>query len=308
MNLRQLEHVVLLTEELSFQRAADRACISVSAFSRSIAAIEDDLGVRLFDRGPRSVQITSIGERVIARAREVLNKADDMSTEAARLGAGETGTVDMGIVPGLNMALMPDVVQLLRRQNPQIQLNIHIDTRDRLQSMLANRRIEFMAAYTYPQLNADGVVVDTLGNYYGGLYCRAGHELARPGQATPQQMQKARFASPHISQRAAWQISRNLGFEPKALIEIALMCDDGALLVDAVLGSDLVLIALEALVRRQLEAGTLVRVPLDMLENAKMPSGDPKGLRAGLMRTSDRTLLPASECVYGLIRQVAAGH
>ena len=75
MNLRRLNHVVALGDTLHFARAAEAAHLSQPAFSRSIQAIESDLGIRLFDRDVGDVRPTPAGEFVIARARKLLFEA-----------------------------------------------------------------------------------------------------------------------------------------------------------------------------------------------------------------------------------------
>jgi DNA-binding transcriptional LysR family regulator len=70
MDLRHLEHILLLADELNFSRAAERAHLTQSAFSRSVQAAEAAAGVKFFDRTRRSVKPTAVGLRIIERGRE----------------------------------------------------------------------------------------------------------------------------------------------------------------------------------------------------------------------------------------------
>lgn len=72
MDLRRLSHVVALADTLHFARAAEQVHLSQPAFSRSIQAVEDDLGIRLFDRETGDVRPTPAGAFVIKRARQLL--------------------------------------------------------------------------------------------------------------------------------------------------------------------------------------------------------------------------------------------
>ncbi|WP_423767563.1 LysR family transcriptional regulator, partial [Escherichia coli] len=72
MDLRRLSHVVALADTLHFAHAAQAVHLSQPSFSRSIQAIEDDLGIRLFDRETGDVRPTPAGEFVIERARRLL--------------------------------------------------------------------------------------------------------------------------------------------------------------------------------------------------------------------------------------------
>lgn len=81
IEFKRLQHLVLLAEELNFSRAAERACLSQTAFSRSIQSLEAEFGLRLFDRGTRWVQPTTTGRHLAERARELLARARDLAQE-----------------------------------------------------------------------------------------------------------------------------------------------------------------------------------------------------------------------------------
>src|SRR4051812_37671209 len=96
MEFRQLRHFLALTEESHFGRAADRLCISQPALSASMLRLEDDFGVRLFERDSKSVRITQAGELMLVRAREMLNNADRAKSFARSLSSGRMGRLDVG--------------------------------------------------------------------------------------------------------------------------------------------------------------------------------------------------------------------
>ena len=73
--------MLFLAEELNFSRAAKRAYLTQSAFSRSIQAAETQAGVKFFDRTRRSVKPTSVGKRIIERGRSILSEARDLDRE-----------------------------------------------------------------------------------------------------------------------------------------------------------------------------------------------------------------------------------
>ena len=80
MDIRHLQHVLLLAEELNFSRAAERAHLTQSAFSRSIQTAEMQAGVKFFDRTQRSVKPTAVGKRIIERGRSILYQKPGIST------------------------------------------------------------------------------------------------------------------------------------------------------------------------------------------------------------------------------------
>src|SRR5690349_4515349 len=84
--LRQLQYAVAVADEGGFRKAA-RACrVSQPALSSQVAALEQALGVRLFERHGRAVLVTAAGAAVLARARRTLAEADDLLAAAVGLG------------------------------------------------------------------------------------------------------------------------------------------------------------------------------------------------------------------------------
>src|SRR5919204_4714082 len=111
MELRQLEIVVILGEELHFERAADRVHLSQPALTQALARFERQLGARLFDRSSRRVTLTPAGAELLPRARALLDEADETAQVVDRVARGEQGTVRLGVVGTAMLDLLPPLVR-----------------------------------------------------------------------------------------------------------------------------------------------------------------------------------------------------
>src|SRR5262245_36937744 len=99
MELRHLRYFVGVAEAESFSRAAARLHVTQPALSRQIRALEDELGVRLFDRSTRRVRLTPEGEEVLRRSRDTLVAVDALRDRARSLGGGRAGILRVGATP-----------------------------------------------------------------------------------------------------------------------------------------------------------------------------------------------------------------
>src|SRR6201987_1457083 len=97
MELRHLRYFVAIAEERSFTRAAERLWVAQPGLSTQIRRLEAELGVQLFERHARGVDLTDAGELFLERARFVLAAADTAAATGRDLEAGLVGTVRLGV-------------------------------------------------------------------------------------------------------------------------------------------------------------------------------------------------------------------
>src|ERR1051325_7109921 len=97
MELRHLRYFVAIAEERSFPRAAERLWVAQPGLSSQIRRLESELGVRLFERHTRGVDLTDAGELFLERARAALAAADVARATGRALEAGVVGTARLGV-------------------------------------------------------------------------------------------------------------------------------------------------------------------------------------------------------------------
>ncbi|MFS8571592.1 MAG: LysR family transcriptional regulator, partial [Clostridia bacterium] len=110
MELRQLRYFLAVAERLHFARAAESLHISQPTLSQQIRALEEELGVQLFQRNKRHVALTADGEALLAYARQLVALADDVREEFAERSGLRRGRVRLGATPTLGSHLLPRVI------------------------------------------------------------------------------------------------------------------------------------------------------------------------------------------------------
>src|SRR5437762_3894413 len=111
-----LASFVALADDLHFTRAAVRLHVAQPALSKRIQQLERLLGVRLFVRTRRSVRLTSDGELLLEKARQVIRTMDDLTATARRLADGEMGRLRIGFTPSAPHHVLPAVMRTFRRE------------------------------------------------------------------------------------------------------------------------------------------------------------------------------------------------
>ncbi|WP_170210458.1 LysR family transcriptional regulator [Saccharopolyspora antimicrobica] len=136
MELRQLAYVVAVAETGSFTRAAQRCFVVQSALSEQVARLESELGVRLFERTSRRVQITPAGEGFLGPAREALAAAERARSEAVARSSEIRGSLVIGSIAPLTAVNLPDLLAAYRERHPAVRVTLRSSlVRDQLQQV-----------------------------------------------------------------------------------------------------------------------------------------------------------------------------
>ena len=130
MNLRDLRYVVALADHRHFGRAADASFVSQPTLSTQIKKFEEELGVVIFERNPRNVILTDVGEALVARARQLLREADEIKAIAKRAKDPESGVIRLGLFPTLSPYLLPHVMPQLVARFPKLEMLLFEDKTD----------------------------------------------------------------------------------------------------------------------------------------------------------------------------------
>lgn len=112
MELRHLHYFIAVAEELHFSRAAERLHISQPPLSQQIRDLEDELGVKLFERTKRQVHLTEAGKVFLERSYGVLAQLEQAIAVTQQIGRGEVGRLAIGFVDSAMYTLLPEILRV----------------------------------------------------------------------------------------------------------------------------------------------------------------------------------------------------
>src|SRR4029079_3000569 len=142
MTLTELRYVVALAQERHFGRAAQQCFVTQPHLSLALAKLEDELGVRLFERNKNEVIVTARGQAIVEQAKRVLDEVGKIQ-HLARGGQDEiSGALRLGVIPTIGPYLLPDLVPILRKRAPAMPLVIEENLTGNLAPMLREGELD----------------------------------------------------------------------------------------------------------------------------------------------------------------------
>ena len=142
MNLPEIRYLVAVAKHRHFARAAASVNISQPTLSGQIRKLEEELGVTLLERNNKRVELTPVGEQIVAHAREILAQARAIEAAAQAARDPLVGPVRLGIIPTLAPYLMPLILQPLKEAYPKLSIQLWEDQTRALIDALRNHRLD----------------------------------------------------------------------------------------------------------------------------------------------------------------------
>jgi LysR family transcriptional regulator, hydrogen peroxide-inducible genes activator len=142
MTLTELRYVVALSQERHFGRAAQKCFVTQPTLSLALAKLEDELGVKLFERNKNEVLLTGRGAAIVEQARRVLDEVGKIQ-HMARGGQDQlAGALRLGAIPTIGPYLLPDLIPILRKRAPNMPLVIEENLTGNLAPMLRDGELD----------------------------------------------------------------------------------------------------------------------------------------------------------------------
>jgi DNA-binding transcriptional LysR family regulator len=291
MTLVQLRHLLSLAQTGSFSKSATALCLTQPALSRSIRALEDELGQPLFDRVGRHSELTPYGREAVERARDVVLAADDLHHSGRFAGDGQDGVLRVGMGSGPGAMLMTPLLLTAAQERPRLRLEIARGGTDMLVQALRERRLDALVVDARWLRPAPDLIAQHLHDMRGCFMVRHGHPLLVRGDALPfDALLRHPIASTPLSDETARMLVERYGPSANPSQFVTLRCEEIASLVDVTLRSDAVLLAIRA-------------AAPDLVELALQPALEVMA-RFGLVTLRRRTAPPGLAIVRALMTRL----
>lgn len=188
MTLTELRYVVAVARELHFGRAAASCFVSQPTLSVAIRKLEDELGVRIFERRQHEITITPVGRRIVEQARTVLEQAAALRSIAAAGADQLKGELRLGVIYTVGPYLLPRLIPLLHRRAPELTVIIDEDFTANLAQRLRSGDLDLIivsAPFDPPATQVEKLYSEEL-----LLALPKGHRLASKKQVRAEDLQQ----------------------------------------------------------------------------------------------------------------------
>lgn len=284
MTLVQLKHFVVLAERGAFAEASKLLFLTQPALTRSIQALEDELGGRLFDRLGRRIALTPFGQEALDRARRLVSDADALKHASKALTSGLIGELRMGLSSAPGALFSGPLMLYLAEHHPRLLLRISRGNTDVLINELRAQRLDAAMVDVRSLRPAADLAVEHVFELQAGFLARADHPLTKLGRAASlADLMAYPIASTPLSDEVARILIARYGPQANPDDLVTLRCDETLSIVDVARRSNAIVLTVHAV------ADDLVQLTTNPPLNASA--------RFGLVTLSRRNEAPALRIV-----------
>ena len=203
VDLRRLRHLIAVAEHGNFGRAAAASYITQPALSRSIQALEAEVGAPLFDRRPTGVEPTDMGRLLLRHARALDAGALDLEREIRLAKGMELGELRIGVGPWGGAALVAPVIGRLHAQHPRLRLRVVVAPWRELPARLTAREVDIVIGSLGEIEPLEEFAIDGLSDHDMVVVGRGGHPLSGRAEVTVRDLVAFPLVGPGMDTEAA---------------------------------------------------------------------------------------------------------
>lgn len=184
VNKTSLESFVLVVEEGSFSKAAEKLHITQPAISKRIAMLESSLDTLLFDRIGKDVQLTQSGKILLMEAKKIISAMNDCKTAIQNLNTNIEGVLKLGVSHHIGLHRLPPYLEKYSRLYPNVQLKISFVDSEKAYQLIQNGELEIALATLAPT-KMPNIAQSTLWNDPLSFVVSGNHPLAKLNESRP---------------------------------------------------------------------------------------------------------------------------
>lgn len=124
MTITQLKYVLAVAEHQNFTRAAENVFVTQPTLSMQIQKLEEELDIQIFDRSKKPIALTTVGEKIVEQARNIVNESERMQDVVDQEKGYIGGLFKLGIIPTVMPTLLPMFLKTFSNRYPKVQLKI----------------------------------------------------------------------------------------------------------------------------------------------------------------------------------------
>jgi DNA-binding transcriptional LysR family regulator len=193
MELRHLKYFVAVAEEQNVTRAAARLHVSQPPLSRQIRDLEEELGVKLFERRAKSVRLTEAGKVFMDEARTVLSRAADAVATVRAVANGARGELRVGYAPSLTVQILPLALRRFQESAPGVKVTLHDLSTEAMLSGLLDASLDLALMLRPAAKVRRGLVFEALQRYTVCVAVQPEHPLARARRVSLRKLSSERL-------------------------------------------------------------------------------------------------------------------
>lgn len=259
MDVRHMRQVLAIHRHGSFVKAADEVGVAQPTLSKSISRLEDELGLKLFDRSGAGAKVTPMGALIVQRAETIIAEAERLARDIELTAAGRIGEARIGVGPAMR-GVLPGLAAALAARFPSLRLKLHVEMRERLLADLRAGALDVAITAQADDLGPDYVQFEILSEPVLAV-ASPDHPLA--GREAISVREFAEWPNAGASEPSMLTAQGAQGAPSGFVQESLIVCDDDATLRALARRGLVTVLANRSVVQADLAAGELVVLPLD---------------------------------------------
>lgn len=221
MKTHQLYYFITVAEELHYGRAAEKLNISQPPLSQQIKQLEEEVGVVLFTRNNRNVQLTEAGKSLYENSKLILHYMERAKKEALRIERGEIGDITLGFGGSAAFDILPEIVKACNKTIPDVNIDLKQLTTSEQIKALEEKKID--VGILVSPINSPNIETKFFRKEELVLCLPINHPLAKSNEPIdPKQLKKEKFILPPMHEgegyyKALYQVFNDGAFVPNVV-------------------------------------------------------------------------------------------